>query len=174
MSAVYEIVAPWFFYIKALHVMAAAVWSFSTMVAYAYYLKPAIRAAARRPEDDDARDRRDRLLARFDRGAAPEHVAFAVLVVTALLMIWIRDISLTQWSFIPFKFWIGLAVIVPMEAMDIWLSHMGGAKAHLRQVGDRVGFERAVDRHLFFLRVTEPLVIVLVPLMFVIAIVKPF
>ena len=174
MTPVQELVAPYYFYIMAIHVLAAAIWSFSTAVAYTYYVKPALRAAARRPEDSVIRARRDEVMERFDRGASLEHVAFVVLVITALLMIWIRDVSLLRWSFIPFLFWVGVLVILPMEALDIWLSHLGGNKARLRAAGDVNAYERAMRLHMIFLRATEPLVIVLVPTLFVIAIVKPF
>ena len=174
MSAALELIAPSYFYIQAIHVLAAAIWSFSTSVAYAYYLKPTLRSAARHPDDPAIRARRDEFMERFDRGAAFEHVAFAILVITALLMIWIRDVDLMRWNFIPFMFWVGVVVIVPMEAFDIWLSHLGGNKRKLRLAGDEEAYERAMQWHMTFLRVTEPIVIVLVPTMFVVAIVKPF
>lgn len=61
-----------------------------------------------------------------------------------------------------------------MEVLDIYLSHLGGSKARLRAAGDAERYERAMDWHWLFFRVTEPLVLVLIPTMFVMAIVKPF
>lgn len=75
---------PFYLHIKALHVLSAAVWSFSTAVAWVYYLKPALRAARAAPEDADRRARRDDFMDRFDRGAAVEHSAFALLVVVLI------------------------------------------------------------------------------------------
>jgi hypothetical protein len=165
---------PWYLYIKAIHVLSAAIWSFSTAVAWGWYLKPAFRAAHRRPEDPTLRARRDALMERFDRGASLEHAAFAVLVPTALLLIWIGRVDLARWSSVSAMLWIGVVVIVPMEAIDLHLSHLGGNKARIRALGDPARYERAMERHWRFLRVTEPIVMLLVPAMFVIAIAKPF
>jgi len=170
----HALLAPYYPVVKAIHVLAAGVWSFSTAVAYAYYLKPAIQRAARHPDDPTARARLDRLMETFDRGAAPEHVAFALLVATAALMLWLGRFDVTRWSFVAAKVWIGIAVILPMEAIDIHLSHLGGNKARIRRTGDQARYERAMAQHRLFLRVTEPLVMVLIPLMFVLAVVKPF
>jgi hypothetical protein len=166
--------APWYPYVKAVHVMAAAVWAFSTAVAWVMYLKPALRRAARAPEDLEARERRDRYLELFDRGVLGEHVAFAVLVVTALALLWLGRVDLGSWSFVTAKLWIGILVIAPMEAVDIYLSHLGGNKAGIRRTGDRARYERMVRRHTRFLYVTEPIVVVIVPLLFVLAVAKPF
>jgi hypothetical protein len=120
--------APWHPYVKAVHVIAAAVWAFSTAVAWVMYLKPALRRAARAPEDAEARARRDRYLELFDRGAI----------------------------------------------LDVYLSHLGGNKAGIRRTGDMARYERMVRHHTTFLRVTEPIVVVIVPLLFVLTIAKPF
>jgi hypothetical protein len=111
---------------------------------------------------------------RFDRGASFEHVAFALLVVTAVLMLWINQVELGRFTFMTAKLWIGVLIIVPMEALDIWLSHLGGSKARLAARGDAERYEQVMEWHWRFFRVTEPLVVVLVPFMFVIAVAKPF
>ncbi len=167
-------IGPFYLYIKALHVIAAAIWGFSTAVAWTYYLKPALRSARAHPDDPVRIARRDDLMDRFDRGAAFEHVAFVVLVVTALAMIWISRVDLTTWSYVTAKLWIGVVVIVPMEALDVYLAHLGGNKARLRAAGDHARHERMMALHWRFLRVTEAIVVILVPAMFVIAVAKPF
>ncbi len=167
-------IGAYFPYIKALHVLSAGLWGFSTAVAWSYYLKPALRAARRNPDDPALRSRRDEFMKRFDRGARIEHVAFAVLVVTSLLMLWIAQVDLARWNYITAMLWLGILIILPMEIVDIYLSHLGGNKSRLHAKGDADAYERAMDWHWTFLRVTEPLVMVLVPIMFLIAIVKPF
>ena len=167
-------IGPWYGYIKAIHVLAAALWSFSTAVAWVHYLKPALLAARRAPDDESARIRRNEFMERFDRGAAVEHGALAVLVTTALLLLWIGQVDLTRWSFVAAKFWLGVAVIVPMEAIDLYLSHGGGNKERIRATGDDAHYERMLEWHWRFFRVTEPIVVVLVPTFFVLAIAKPF
>jgi hypothetical protein len=47
--------APWHDQIEWLHVVAAAIWSFSTAVAYTWYPKPVLRRAAQRPDDAELR-----------------------------------------------------------------------------------------------------------------------
>jgi len=167
-------IAPFYLYIKTLHVLSAAVWSFSTAVAWVYYLKPALLAARARPEDPARRARRDDFMDRFDRGAAFEHYAFALLIVTALLMLWLGNADLTRWNFLTAKVWLGVLVILPMEAFDIYLAHLGGNKARVRATGDTERYERVMAWHWTFFRITEPIVVVLVPTMFFLAIAKPF
>lgn len=166
--------APWYPYIKAIHVLSAAVWSFSTAVAWAYYLKPAFRRVQRHPEDPAAVALRDALMERFDRGAVLEHVAFVLLVVTAGLLLWLGGFDLGRFSYITAKVWIGLLVILPMEIVDLHLSHLGGNKARIRASGDVERYERYMTYHWRFFRITEPIVMVLVPILFIVAIAKPF
>ncbi len=167
-------IGPWYPYIKALHVVSVAIWSFSTMVAWAFYLKPALVSARRHPDDPARRARRDDRMDRFDRGAAIEHVAFPVMVITALVMLWMNRVDLARWSFLTAKILVGVLIIVPMEAADIYLSHLGGNKARVRATGDDARYEQVMEWHWWFLRITEPLVLILIPTMFVIAIAKPF
>ncbi|MCP4006157.1 MAG: hypothetical protein GY725_18390 [bacterium] len=174
MSELRELLAPHYAVVKAIHVIAAALWSFSTMVAYAFYLKPAIRRFYRNPDDERARETRNRLMESFDRGAAFEHWALLILVITAVLMLWLGGFDLTRWSFIAAKLWIGILIIFPMEAVDIYLSHMGGSKERIRKTGDMERYERMMGHHWTFFRITEPLVMGLIPLMFVLAVAKPF
>ena len=165
---------PWHPWIKAVHVLSAAIWSFSTAVAWAYYLKPALFSARKHPDDAERRARRDDMMDRFDRGAILEHVAFVFLVVTALLMLWLGRVDLTRWSYLTFKVAVGVLIILPMEIWDIYLAHLGGNKARVRATGDMERHERMMEWHWRFLRITEPIVVLLVPTMFLVAIAKPF
>lgn len=167
-------IGPFYLYIKALHVVSAAIWGFSTAVAWTYYLKPALRAARAQPDNAIRKARRDDCMDRFDRGAAFEHYAFVVLIVTAVLMLWLGNVDLTRWSVFTLMAWIGVLIIVPMEAFDIYLAHLGGNKARVRASGDDARYEQVMEWHWKFLRVTEPIVVVLVPTMFFLAITKPF
>ncbi|MCL4683416.1 hypothetical protein KJ059_01550 [Myxococcota bacterium] len=167
-------IAPFYLHIKFVHVLAAAIWSFSTSVAWAWYLKPILRSARRHPEDASRRARRDDFMDRFDRGASLEHYAFVLLVLTAGLMLWVLQVDLARWSFLTAKAWIGVLIILPMEAFDIYLSHLGGNKARVRASDTAERLEQAMDWHWRFLRITEPIVMILVPTMFFLAITKPF
>ena len=174
MDALRALLLPWYPYLKAVHVVAAALWSFSTAVAWVYYLNPALRAAREHPEDAAARARQDEFLRRFDRGAAVEHWAFAILVATALLLFWVGGFEHMRWSYVTALVAVGVVVILPMEAIDIYLSHLGGSLARQRRDADPARIARLTEQHRLFLRVTEPIVMLLVPALFVIAIAKPF
>jgi hypothetical protein len=168
------LLAPWYAWIKALHVLAAMVWAASTAVAYAYYLKPAFRRVHFRPGDAAARAERDRLMERFDRGVVLEHVAFPVLVVTALAMLWLGNFELGRFSFLTVKLALGVLVFVPMEIADVYLSHLGGNKARVRASGDTARYQRLMDLHWLFFRITEPIIVIVVPIVVLLAVAKPF
>jgi uncharacterized membrane protein len=168
------LLAPHYAWIKALHVLAAMIWAGSTAVAYAFYLKPAFRRVQHRPGDAAARAERNRLMERFDRGVALEHLAFPVLVVTALAMLWLGSFELGRVSYLTVKLWLGVLVFLPMEIVDIYLSHLGGHKATIRASGDTARYERFMDLHWLFFRITEPIIVIVVPIVVLLAVAKPF
>jgi uncharacterized membrane protein len=166
--------APWYLSIKALHVFSAMAWAWSTAVAWVYYLKPAFRRARANPDDAEARRRRDRFMEAFDRGAAIEHVAFPILLATGLVMLWVGGFSLTRWSWLTAKLLIVTLIFVPMEIVDCHLSHFGGNKARARRRGDTARYQRLMDVHWIFFRITEPIVAFVVPVVVYLAVAKPF
>jgi uncharacterized membrane protein len=168
------VLAPYYGWIKALHVFAAMIWAGSTAVAYAFYLKPAFLRVQRRPDDAAARAERDRLMERFDRGVVLEHVAFPVLVVTALALLWLGGVDLTRVSWATVKLALGALVFLPMEIADVYLSHLGGNKAAIRASGDTARYERFMDLHWLFFRITEPIIVIFVPIVVFLAVAKPF
>ena len=169
-----EFLQSYFLYIKFLHVMVAMPWAFSTTVAWAFYLKPAFRRVADGSDDAEAIAQRNRYMELFDRGAIVEHVCFPILVATALLMIWINQHDLSTWNYVSAKFAIGAFIFVPIEVVDYYLAHFGGNKAAIRRSGDMAKYERFIGHHWLFLRITEPIVIVFVPLVVFLAVLKPF
>lgn len=173
-DTLHALLAPYYGWIKALHVLAAMIWAGSTAVAWIYYLKPAFRRVQRHPGDAAVRAERDRLMERFDRGVVLEHVAFPVLVVTAIALLWLGGIDLGRLSWATTKLALGVLVFVPMEAVDIYLSHLGGNKAAIRASGDQARYERFMDHHWLFFRVTEPIIMIVVPLVVFLAVAKPF
>jgi uncharacterized membrane protein len=168
------LLAPYYLWIKALHVLAAMVWAGSTAVAYAFYLKPAFLRVQRRPDDAAARAERDRLMERFDRGVVLEHLAFPVLVLTALVLLWLAHVDLMRVSWATVKLGLGALVFLPMEIADVYLSHLGGNKAAIRASGDRARYERFMDLHWLFFRITEPIIVIFVPIAVFLAVAKPF
>ena len=166
--------APHYGALKAVHVLAAMIWGWSTAVAYLFYLKPAFRRALARPDDTALQARRDRMMEAFDRGVVIEHVAFPLLLATGLLLLWLSGATLAAWSWLSAKLLIVTLVFVPIEIADYHLSHFGGNKARARRRGDLARYRELMGTHWIFLRVSEPLVAVFVPLVVYLAVAKPF
>jgi uncharacterized membrane protein len=169
-----QALAPAYGWLKALHVLAVMAWAWSTAVAYVYFVKPAYRRALRHPEDAAARAERDRFMELFDRGVVIEHVAFLVILLSGVLLLWIAGFTLLQWSWLLAKLLLVALVFVPMEIVDVYLAHGTGNKRRLRRAGDGERHARMMERHWRFFRVTEPIVMVLIPMAIVLAIAKPF
>jgi hypothetical protein len=160
--------------IKAVHVLAAMIWGWSTAVAWIYYLRPAGRRALAHPEDAELQATRDRMLEAFDRGVVLEHVAFPILLVTGLALLWLGGFGIWAWSWLSAKLLIVALVFVPIEIADTHLAHFGGNKVRARRRGDLVRYRELMRTHWVFLRVTEPIIAVFVPLVVYLAIAKPF
>jgi len=85
---------------------------------------------------------------------------------------------LAGWPWLQLN-WLGLKLLiiallfVPMEAVDYYISHGGGNKRKIRQTGDMQQYEHMIRYHWRFFKVTTPLVVIFVPLLFLIAVTKP-
>ncbi len=110
----------------------------------------------------------------FDRGVVIEHVAFPIILVTGLVLLWISGFTLLKWSWLLAKLLLVVLVFVPMEIVDWYLAHGGGNKRRLRRAGLSERHARMMEHHWLFFRVTEPIVLVLIPMAIVLAIAKPF
>ncbi len=159
--------------LKFVHVVFAAVWAWSTSVAYGNYLVPLFRDWQRAPHDPERIELRNWAMERFDEGAKLEHIAFPMLLITGpLLMLaggWTPD---SGWF--AMKLVLIVLVFLPIEIADFYLAHFGGNKERLRRAGDEVAYERAIHLHWWFLITTTPIVIVSITFAFYLAIVKPF
>lgn len=166
--------APYYLVFKWAHLLFVAVWAFSTAVAYSYYVAPAFRAWMANKTEPELIRRRDAMIRAFDRGVVLEHVAFPGLLVTGLTMVWLNGWPLDQLNWLTAKLLIVALVFIPMEVVDYHISHLGGRKALALQADDHARYERQVGFHWLFFRVTEKLVLAFVPLVFFLAVVKPF
>ena len=159
--------------LKFVHVVFAAIWAWSTSVAYGTYVVPLFRDWQRAPHDPERIRLRNWAMERFDDGAKLEHIAFPMLLITGpLLMIaggWTPD---SGWF--AMKLVLIVLVFLPIEIADFHLAHFGGNKERLRAAGDSIAYERAIHTHWWFLIITTPIVIVSITFTFYLAIVKPF
>lgn len=174
MDALTDFLAPWYLQLKFLHVISAAVWAFSTAVAYRDYVAPAFRSWQRHPDDETRIARRDDAMERFDSGAVLEHTAFPLLIITGLCMFIAGGWSLDGFTWLSVKLTIVSLVFIPMEVVDYYISHFGGQKARIRKTGDMARYESMIRFHWLFFRVSTPLVVIFIPTIYYLAIVKPF
>ncbi len=142
--------APWYLYIKFVHVLFVMVWVWSTSHAYSYYLVPIFRAWRRHPHDPELIPLRNWAIERFDQGVILEHVAFPIILITGP-MLYIAGGWSTAQDWLLLKLCIVVLVFVPIEVMDYHLSHLGGNKAKVRSSGNPEAYEQAVHLHWYFL-----------------------
>lgn len=172
LQAVQEALAPYYLYIKFVHLFFVMIWSWSTSVAYTWYLKGAYLRWQRNPDDPVAIERRNYMQEQFDKGAVLEHVAFPIVLITGPLLFWVGNWS-TDFVWLAIKLLVVTFIFLPMEAFDYWLSHFGGNKEKLRKQGRMDLYELNMKRHWLFLRVSTPLIVVFMPLVVFLAVVKP-
>lgn len=158
LDAIRELLAPYYLYIKAVHLVAVMAWMWSTAVAYAFYLVPVFKAWRRNPQDRELIAMRDWVIERFDHGVVYEHIAFPVILITGPLL-YVTGGWTTGAGWLALKLLIVVGLFLPIEAADYYLSHFGGNKERVRRTTtDRVVYEAAVHRHWLFLLVSSPVV----------------
>jgi hypothetical protein len=167
------VLMPWYLQVKFIHLFMVAMWSFSTAVAYRNYIVPAFRAWQREPDNTARIARRNDFMERFDKGAVLEHVAFPVVLATGLLMVWLAGWPWQELNWLGLKLGIVLIIFLPIEFVDYYISHMGGNKKKIRATGNMERYEAMTVFHWKFFRVSTPLIVVFIPLIFYLAVTKP-
>jgi len=168
-----SLLLPWYLHVKFIHLLAVAVWSFSTAVAYWRYILPVFRAWEASPGDPERVAARNLAIERFDKGAILEHIAFPVALLSGLALAWLASWPWRELNWLGMKLGIILVIFLPMEIVDYYISHMGGNKRRIRRSGDTARYESMIRFHWRFFRVTTPLVVVFIPLLFYLAVTKP-
>ncbi|MCB1684220.1 MAG: hypothetical protein R3E82_10140 [Pseudomonadales bacterium] len=168
-----QLLAPYYFQIKFVHLLFVTVWFMSTSVAYRFYLLPIFRWWMNAPEDLDAIRLRNWAMERFDDGAILEHIAFPMLLITGLMLMLVGGWTPAAGWF-AMKLVMVVLVFIPVEIMDYHLAHFGGNKEKIRASGTAAEYEAAIHTHWWFLIVSSPIVIVTIPYVLYLAIVKPF
>lgn len=171
-DSVRELLAPAYIYIKFIHVFFVMIWSWSTAVAYSWYVKGAFLRWERNPDDATAVQRRNWAIEQFDRGVVLEHVAFPVILITGPLLYFIGPWTLS-FHWLAIKLCVVAFVFVPMEIFDYYLSHFGGNKESLRKRNLPEKYEWAIRKHWQFLKVSTPLISIFMPLVIFLAVTKP-
>jgi hypothetical protein len=164
---------PWYLQIKFVHLFTVGLWSFSTVVAYRNYVLPAFRAWSRKPDDPRAIAIRDNAMERFDDGVIVEHVAFPLVLLSGLTMVWLADWPWHGMNWLALKLAVVVLVFIPVEIADYYLAHFGGRKKPLKARGETARHEAMTRLHWQFLRISSPMVLLFVPLLFYLAVTKP-
>ena len=168
-----DVLGPYFFYIKFVHVFAVMAWIWSASCAYAFYLVPVFKAWRRNPDDQELKELRNWVVERFDHGIIYEHIAFPFIMVSGPLL-YITGGFDTSVNWLLLKLIIVCGFMIPIEICDYYISHMGGRKHLVLQDGDEEAYEQAVQIHWWFFLVTSAPVMFLSTLVVFLAIVKPF
>ena len=166
------VLGPYYLQIKFIHLAAVMVWLFSTSVAYVYYLVPAFKAWRKEPDDQSIKELRNWTMERFDDGARLEHYAFPIILITGPLLYLLSGYSTADdWMLLKLMFVIGL--FIPIEILDYYISHFGGAKKNIRKEGNDEKYERYVRLHWnFFVYITAPISVLGLTTVYL-AVVKP-
>ncbi|MZR63304.1 hypothetical protein [Alcanivorax sp. DP30] len=163
---------PWYLQIKFVHLLFVMIWSFSTAAAYSWYVKSAWVAWQHNKEDPHRLERRNWTMEQFDKGAALEHIAFPIVLITGGLMVWLAGWGMnSHWLMI--KLALVALVFGPIEVFDYWISHMGGSKKQWRLKGDMKRYETLMQWHWRFFQISTPLVVIVIPAIIYLAVTKP-
>ncbi|MCG8670149.1 MAG: hypothetical protein MI867_12095 [Pseudomonadales bacterium] len=163
---------PYYIYIKFVHVFFVMIWSWSTAVAYTWYVKGAFLKWEKSPDDPTLIQRRNWAIEQFDKGVVMEHVAFPVILITGPLLYFIGPWNL-DFTWLLIKLTVVVFVFLPLEIIDYWLSHFGGNKLKLKKKQKMEQYERAIQQHWRFLKASTPLVTIFIPAVIFLAVVKP-
>jgi uncharacterized membrane protein len=168
--------APYYLYIKMVHLPAAFLWFFSVMLGYSYYLVPVMQAWRRDSSDPGLTLMRNWVFERFDQGVVIEHVAYPLVMISGILL-FIAGGWGPEAGWLMLKLVIVVVVTVPMEGVDYYISHLNGNKRHLRDKNgepDWEAYETAMHRHWWFFLITTPMVAFMLSAVVYLAITKPF
>ena len=159
-------------YIKFIHLFSVMIWSMSAVGAYVYYFRTTLFAVKKDPQNMELQRRLIWAYEQFDKTVVLEHIAFPMLLITGLLMFlmagWTTDSS---WMLVKLVIVIGF--FVPLELLDVWISHVLGPRISKNRENDVNGWNKGRALHWRFLKTVSPWVAVSIPLVIFLAVVKP-
>ena len=152
-----DALAPYYSYIKLLHLLAVMIWLFSTAVGYQNFVVPAFKTWLATPGDARAIEMRNLAIERFDKGVVLEHIAFPVIMITGPILWMIAGYGAESDWFV-LKMLIVFGIFLPIEIIDYHLAHFRGNKRRHRLEGHAEEYERNIELHWRFLvSVTWPI-----------------
>ncbi len=161
--------------IRFVHVFAFVGWAGPAMGG-SWFVYAAAWARAKQPESEELLRREQWVRRQFNLVVALEHVAFATLVVTGLMLAEAVDWAWAGQSWLGWKLGLVFLIFIPMELLDVALSAWFGRAMRVDDEGDALdpaGYARAARWQDLFLRATIPPVMIGIPLALYLAVVKP-
>ena len=167
-----EALVPYYLYFKFFHIFFVLMWAMSAVGAYIFYLRSTIYEFEKRPEDKELERRLVWAYEQFDKTVILEHIAFPAVLISGLLMYFGSGWSLDQqWMLV--KLAIVFGFFLPLEILDIWISHVLGPRVSKNRNTDQLGWDRGRALHWTFLKVSSPMIRITVPTVVFLAVVKP-
>ncbi|WP_317931958.1 DUF2269 family protein [Halioxenophilus sp. WMMB6] len=159
-------------YVKFFHIFFMAMWAMSAVGAYIFYLRATIFEVRDNPENEELKKRLVWAYEQFDKTVILEHIAFPLLLITGAILYYLGGWSLAQhWLLVKLVIVIGF--FIPLELLDIWISHILGPRITRRrnEFPDEWNSGRAL--HLKFLLKSSPMIRITVPIVILLAAAKP-
>ncbi|MDH4017529.1 MAG: hypothetical protein OEV20_09325 [Actinomycetota bacterium] len=167
--------ADWRGLIRFVHIAAFLGWAGPAMGA-SWFVYVAGWERRKRPEDGELLRRERWVRRQFNLVVALEHLAFATLVVTGLMLMESVDWAYAGQSWLGWKLLLVFVIFIPMELLDVILSAwFGRAMKPDPEAADSDAstYARAARVQDLFLRATIPPVMIGIPVALYLAVVKP-
>ena len=114
-------------YIKFIHLFSMMIWGMSAVGAYVYYFRSTLFEVKKDPQNIELQRRLIWVYEQFDKTVVLEHIVFSLALITGLLMFvmagWTTDNS---WILVNLVIVVGF--FIPLEVLDVWISHVLGPK----------------------------------------------
>ena len=114
-------------YIKFIHLFSMMIWGMSAVGAYVYYFLSTLFEVKKDPQNIELQRRLIWVYEQFDKTVVLEHIVFSLALITGLLMFvmagWTTDNS---WMLVKLVIVVGF--FIPLEVLDVWISHVLGPR----------------------------------------------
>lgn len=159
--------------IKATHILAATLWSFSVLAPMVFYIMPAQAALANDPGNAELTRRHHWVLEQFDHVVFVEHAALFVMLGSGLLLYstGVADFSM-GWFAVKMAILVGF--FIPLEIYDIWICHIKAPRMTKIKDLDPEGYAKFRDYYFRYLKGLGIPIILTVPTTLLLALLKPF
>lgn len=173
MDVVQSFVLSHFMGIKALHIVSAMLWAFTTAAPMLFYVMPTMKKVKANPENQELKRRGEWVLEQMDRVVILEHGALAVLLCTGVLL-YISGIAGFSNGWFVAKMAIVIGFFIPMEIYDIWLTHVKAPRMTREKSADPVRYEAFRAFYYKYLMGLAYPIMVFIPAVLILALTKPF